>query len=342
MGLFDLVNEASGGLLDDLDKQVNAQKASISASQNAAIDERLAGLPADGVTVAVLKAMDSVVPGEWVNVRDYDEMVRRATGESAPQIVAQIRGRALELWASEPKYKQALTVFTTIDSLDKIAAGAAVANKVGDLFGGLDFLKSVTPKPETTQAIDAGLKLTGELVGFGLLQGMPELTFDGIARFVVALADYGRADLMRIASWVALDGMLPLGPSFMSKITEQVTSLANDQLSGNGAFEQLGDKLPGESVEDKRAFVVQAVQSTEEWVNKFIEEKQLTPERVKASLGSALSVAEGGIDYVAAAVDATTSYFSHTGVQTVSRVLAEHACASLKEDVWKQYVAQHQ
>lgn len=339
MSLFDLVAKAGADLIQEATSAQSAEHAQV--QKNGTIEERVAALPESGVTVAVLQGLDRVVPGQWSNIRTFDGIITHATAETAPVIVAQIRDRSLELWASDTRYKNALTVFTTIDTLDKIAAGAAVANKVGDLFGALDFLKTVTPKPETTQSIDAGLKLVGELVGFGLLNGMPKLTFDGIARFVVALADYGRADLMRIASWVALDGLLPLGPTFMTKIAKQITDVASDQLSGSGVFAQLGDRLPGDSVDEKRSFVVKAVEATEEWVGKFVEDKQLTPEKIKAQLGNVLSLAEGGADYLAAAVDATTSYFSHTGVQTVARVISENAHASLKDDVWRQYVAQH-
>ena len=86
-------------------------------------------------------------------------------------------------------------------------------------------------------------------------------------------------------------------------------------------------------------FAIQAIDTTGQWVSRFVEEKQLTREGALASLQGKLGVAEGGLDYVAAAIDATTDYMTHTGTQTVARTLARHAYDQLREDVWNDWVA---
>ncbi len=304
------------------------------------IADKLQALPTSGITVTALETLDFIVPGEWENITDFDEMIRQTTGETAPGVVAAIRHKALELeQADGQRVRQALAVFELVDTLDQVAAGAALAGKVTDLFGGLDFLKSFTPKPETTQAIDAGLKLVAELLSFGLLRGVPDASFDGIARFVIALQDYARADLMRVAAWIIIDGMLPLGPDFMRKITNTLGGLADNHLSDNAIFKQIGGALPGESVQEKKAFIVKALDASSEWVGKFIEEKGITPDVVQNRILSAINIADGGGDYLAAALDASTEYFSHTGVQTVARVMVHKAYEAVREDAWKAYVA---
>ena len=55
-------------------------------------------------------------------------------------------------------------------------------------------------------------------------------------------------------------------------------------------------------------------------------------------LQGAMSVADGGLDYVAAAIDASTSYFSHTGTQNVARAVVRHALDERREQVWKGYL----
>ena len=74
--------------------------------------------------------------------------------------------------------------------------------QVGGMFKPLSFLKKFTPKPETTQSIDAAVKLTVELVAFGMIRGLPEdASFEQIADFVIALQDYAKEDVMRIGAW---------------------------------------------------------------------------------------------------------------------------------------------
>jgi hypothetical protein len=295
-------------------------------------------LPDSGLTLTVLEALDSVVPGEWSNVRSFDALIREVAPGATPGLVAAIRARA-QVLERDPRYARALQVYALVDRVDQVAAGAVAANKVTSLFGSLSFLEKFTPKPETTQAIDAGLKLVGELVAFGALNGIPSTSPEGLSKFVVALSDYARFDLMRIAAWVVLDGVVPLGPDFVDRVTATIKSTTSSEIAGNAVFEQLAGQLPGETAAEKQAFVARAVDATGDWVKRFIEEHGLTQQGALKQLQGALSVAEGGIDYVAAAVDASTAYFSHTGTLTVGRALARHAQDALKDEVWQRYVA---
>lgn len=297
-------------------------------------------LPTEGLTVQALRALDSIVPGTWQNTTSFKTMLEEVSGEKNPVVIAALMQRAIALDATHlDSYGRALQVYRLLDSVDQLAAGAAVASKVGSMFGSLGFLQQFTPKPETTQAMDAGLKLMGELLAFGLLNGMPTQGSEGLSRFVGALEDYARYDLMRIAAWVVFDGVIPLGPDFLGKIIGTFSEAANDSLGSNAVFDKLGGQIPGNSVPEKKAFILETLNRTGDFMDRFVKEKGISQDKVMAQVQGVLGVADGGMDYVAAAIDASTDYMTHTGTQTVGRHLAKRTTLALKDEVWQQWVA---
>jgi len=300
--------------------------------------QALEGLPGDGLTVTALQALDSLIPGEWSPTHRFDELTAAAVGSDKPAVLAEVRRRAEALQGADPRFERALAAYSAVDRVDQVAAATAAANKVGALFGGkLGFLQQFTPKPETTQALDAGAKLVAELLAFGLLNGLPT-DRDGLQRFVVALADYAAYDRVRIGAWVVYDGLLPLGPDFVSILARTFTDLADSALVDHAGFSALSGRIPGDTPAAKKAFVVQTIDATGDWVQSFVTDNGLTREAVMGSLRGTLSLAEGSLDVVAAAIDASTSVYSHTGTQTVARALARRAADDLRDDVWKQYL----
>jgi hypothetical protein len=171
------------------------------------------------------------------------------------------------------------------------------------------------------------------------MHGMPSADMKGVARFVVALSDYGRSDLMRIAAWVIVDGLLPLGPSFMQIIMDTFSQMADSQLAGHSIFRVLGDRLPGEGVSEKKAFILKALRAASGWIGDFVATHGLTHEVVKAKVSAIISVSDDKLDYVAAAIDASTAYFSHMGAQSVARVCAQRAYTQAREAAWQAHVA---
>ena len=297
-------------------------------------------LPQDGVTVSALRALDWVVPGEWDNITSLRTIAEEVCGEGAPpKLVAQldILSRQRSIRQAE-RFDRAVQIYRLVDSVDKAAAGAAVAGKVASMFGSMSFLKKFTPKPETTQALDAGLKLVAELLAFGQLHGIPKMDADGLARFAGALADYARYDRMRLAAWVVFDGILPLGPDFISTVTGTWRGLATGALGNNALFSQLAGQLPGDSSAEKQGFVIRTIEQSGDYISRFVEERGITQEGALSRLEGVLSVADGGMDYVAAALDASTNYFSHTGVQTAARALVRQSYDDLRDKVWESHL----
>ena len=298
-------------------------------------------LPGNDLTVKLLEMLDFLVPGQWENTTDITAMIEREVGESHPEVVRRVAQRVDAMYAdSSNRYDTAMWLFDSIDTLDKVASAATVASKVGGLFESLDFLKEFTPKPETTQSIDAGIKLVVELVAFGMIRGLPEdASFEQIADFVIALQDYAKEDVMRIGAWIVVDGLLPLGPDFMVKITNTIREAADSTLSNNKVFDAVAQHIPGDGVEGKKSFILQALEATSTWIGQFVAERGLTRELVIEKVNSVMTVSEDSLDYVAAGLDASTNYFSHTGTQTVARELVELAYADIKDEVWREWVA---
>ncbi len=302
---------------------------------NQLIDE----LPTGGATTAVLRALDFIVPGQWVNDTSFDDMVRRVTGETDDDVVAQVAGRTVVLFLDEEqglKYRRALKIFSIVDTVDQVAAATAMASKIGQNFSFLGFLDKLTPKSDTTQAIDAGLKLVAEISAFMLLNGLPK---DGLGDFVESLGDYGKADLMRLAAWVAIDGLVPLGPDFMEKIISGIDGLTSNSGGGNKLYDALSDYVPGDSAAEKQGFIKNAMSSSAGWVKGFVDEKGLTQDLVVGKIKSFVNVADSGLDYLAAGLDATTNYFEHTGTQTVARFAIIDAYGQIQAEMAQQAIA---
>src|SRR4029079_1021747 len=104
------------------------------------------------------------------------------------------------------------------------------ANKTGNSFEWLSFLNDVTPKADTTQAVDAALKLVGELAAFCYSSGIPG---DSVSDFATALANPVKEDAIRLGAWVAFDGLIPLGPDFLARAIGFVESASDDLFAEN-------------------------------------------------------------------------------------------------------------
>src|SRR5690606_35226256 len=137
-------------------------------------------------------------------------------------------------------------------------------------FSFLSIFGKVTPKPDTTQAVDAALKLAAEVAAFATLRGLPVGSLAEAQAFPAALATYARADMMRLAAWITIDGLLPLGPGFVQKIVEIVRGVDTSVLTANPLFASLRDVLPGGTAEEQKGFVLAALGSGAAYVSEFV------------------------------------------------------------------------
>ena len=285
-------------------------------------------LPTNNVTVMMLRSLDFVVPGEWQNIVGFENTIREVTGETDEEMIQQIGDRAVWLYNDKSQgYQRAMWLYQTVDRADSALGAAALANKVGDkipLVGGL--LSRVTPNPDKAQAIDLTIKLVVELVAFCQINGIPG---DSIGDFVAALGEYSGESLMRMAALVCVDGLIPLGPDFILKAQSTLNNLSPQDLNSNPAFSRVSNLIPGGNTRGQLDFIGNSFDSVKGWMANFVNQRDLTPEKVFSQLQGFIEFSENKLDYVAAFLDMATNYYEHTGTQTLAARLIERALAEI-------------
>lgn len=286
-------------------------------------------LPADNITVKVLKALGSVMPGQWDNIVGFDNLVVEVTGESNPDIIQKVRDRATVLYAdSDQPYSSAMRLYGTIDKADTAMATAALANKVGEKISFLSFLNRITPKADTIQTIDLVLKIAVELIAYCKLNGIPQ---PNPSTFAASLSqNYTDDALMRMTALVCLDGVLPLGPDFFDKVHSVIDNADPAVLQQNPVFSAVSNYLPGESLTGKLSFIQTSFNAAQGWMQGFVNRTGVTPSGIFDRLGSFIAIADDNLDFVAAFLDQTTNYYEHTGTQTVARSVIKKAYEDVK------------
>ncbi len=284
-------------------------------------------LPTGGLTISMLKSLDFVAPGEWQNTVGFVNTIKTVTGEDDEDLIQQIGERAIYLFNDKSQgYQTALWLYQTVDGTDKALGAAALANKVGEKIPLLGFLNSVTPKPDKAQTIDLTLKLVAELVAFCQINGIPG---DSIGDFVASLGEYSGESLIRMVALVCVDGLIPLGPDFISKAISGLNQTNPQELEKNSTFQNIKDVIPGNNAGSKLNFIGESFDSVKGWMNGLVSANNLTPQKVVHNLQSFADIADDKLDYLAAFLDVTTNYYEHTGTQTLARRLIERAVAEI-------------
>lgn len=288
-------------------------------------------LPTDNITVKVLKSLDSLLPNQWNNLTGFENSIRSLTGESEPKMIQRISDRAVALYHDSTQgYQTAITLYQTIDKADLAMATAALANKVAEKVNFLAFLGNITPKADVAQTIDLGLKLMVEIIAFCQLNGIPK---PNLQAFVNALnTNYQDAALMRMSTLVCLDGLLPLGPDFISKIHQTIQTTDLSIITQNPIFQATSNFIPGNNPGEKVGFIDQSVNAAQGWMNNLISKTGITRQSISQSLGNFIEIADENLDFAAAFLDQTTNYYEHTGIQTVARKLILTAYQSIQTE----------
>jgi hypothetical protein len=284
-------------------------------------------LPTGGLTVSLLRSLDFVAPGEWQNTVGFVNTIKSVTGEDDEDLIQQIGERAIYLFNDKSQgYQTALWLYQTVDGTDKALGAAALANKVGEKIPLLGFLNSVTPKPDKAQTIDLTLKLVAELVAFCQINGIPG---DSIGDFVASLGEYSGESLMRMVALVCVDGLIPLGPDFISKAISGINQTNPQELEQNSTFKNIKDVIPGNNAGSKLNFIGESFDSVKGWMSGLVTANNLTPQKVVGNLQNFVDIADDKLDYLAAFLDVATNYYEHTGTQTLARRLIERAVAEI-------------
>ena len=289
------------------------------------IHQILEALPETSLTTRALGALDYLVPGEWRNITNYQEMIKDATGETDDALLQQIGEKGFKLWFDESTgYQRAVTIFKLVDSESKVAGGATLASMASSRFQILDFLKDVAPKPDVIQGIDAGVKFVAELAAFCSIRGLPG---DSVGDFATSLAQLTKEDSMRFAAWLAFDCIIPLGPDFLRKITDAIDGGA-DKMADHALFQKIAGYLPG-GAEGGKSLIKGIIDNGSSHITSFVSSKGMTQDSLLAKAREFIDVSDDKLDLVAASLDMGTNYFEHTGIQTVARALVTRAYGEL-------------
>jgi hypothetical protein len=282
------------------------------------------GLPTDSVTVKVLEILDFAVPGGWQNLVGFDRSIEVLTGVTDAQNLAKIRDKSVALYNDNNYgYQTAIWLYRAVDNTDKAIAAATIADKVGDVFHFIPFLKNLTPKAESLQSFDFGLKLLAEVLAYSKING---LTIDP-KKFANSLSQtYGDEALVRMIALVSLDGILPLGKEFVSKIRDNLTSGMMSGMVNDPNLSKLAQVVPAG---EQQELINESFKATEDWMTQ-IAKSIGSRDFVVNKLGNFIEIADDKLDYLAAFVDATVNYFEHTGIQTVARSLIKRAHQELQ------------
>lgn len=284
-------------------------------------------LPSGGITVMALRSLDFVIPGQWDNLTGFDNTIKVVTGENDNALVQQIGQRAVTLFNDKSQgYQRALWLYQTVDSASGALGMAAFANKLGRDVSFLGLLKHLTPKTEKAQTLDLSVKLAVEVVAFCQINGIPG---DSIGDFLAALGDYGSESLMRMAALVCFDGLVPLGPDFALKALSSIKQMQPSDLTDNRTFKAVSQLIPGNNAAKQLGFITESFESTKGWMDRFVDSKSLTPEKVVDHLERFVEISKERFDYVGAFLDISCKYYEHTGIQTLARRLIERAAAEI-------------
>ena len=285
------------------------------------IVELVDNLPADNITVKVLKALDFAVPGKWENFENFDTAISSITGETDPDTIGQIRDKAIELYDNKKNgYQTAVWLYQTLDNTDTAIAAAAMADKLGDTFRFIPFLDKLTPKADAVQKVDLKLKLVAELIAYSKIN---DLTINPIEFASGLVENYRNEALMRMVALVCIDGLLPLGTNFLTKVKADLDEEEEKALAQNPAYGAISDLIPEE--EDKKGLIVKTFSAVENFLSNLTSKVGLTRESLSGKLGSFVEIADDKLDYLAAFLDGATNYFEHTGIQTVARKVITRA-----------------
>ncbi|MBE9222277.1 hypothetical protein IQ215_06165 [Cyanobacterium stanieri LEGE 03274] len=288
-----------------------------------AIYDLVDNLPTRNVTTMVLNSLDFVVPGEWKNPTNFEQMIRDISQETDEKWIQKIGDRAVWLYNDKNQgYQRALWLYQTVDNADSALGTAALANKVGEKIGFLSFLNKLTPSNEKAQSLDLAIKLVVEVVAFCQINGLPG---DSIGDFVKALKEYEGEALMRMAALVCIDGLIPFGPDFILAVQSTLNNLNPKELSDNGAFSKVSKFIPGGNPAGQLGFINQSFGAVKGWMTSFVGDRNLTQGKVMKNLQNFVEFSDDQLDYVAAFLDMSTNYFEHTGTQSIANRLIRRA-----------------
>ena len=281
-------------------------------------------LPENNLTTKPLHALDFFAPGQWRNLVGFENTIKVITGEADQALIQKIGERAIKLYNDRSQgYQRALWLYQTVrdgeqrDGLRR--AGQQGRRELPHPLAAVEGHAQVRQGPVDRLRRQAGGR-AGRLLPAQRAPG------DSIGDFVKSLTHYRNEALIRMVALICFDGLLPLGPDFLSKlISLHQGAPGPSDLEQNETFKQVQSLVPGGETQKQLGFIQKSMSSVHDWMADFTTKHDLTPTTVLGKLQGFLDVTDNRLDYVAAFIDLTTNYYEHTGIQTVARSLIERA-----------------
>jgi hypothetical protein len=289
---------------------------------SASIFKLVDDLPESNLTVRMLNALDTMVPGKYTNLVGFEHTIKTITGESDEAMVQKIGERAVALYNDKKQgYQRAIWLYGAAETMSNMVGAASLVNKVGESWSFMKLLKWVTPKADKAQSLDFAVKTLLEMLTYCQINGIPG---DNVGDFVKGLTNYKDEALMRVAALICVDGLIPLGPDYLDKAFNALNKGGAEELQGHSTYQAIEQYIPGDPAH-KVGVIKQTLQGVQGWMSNFTIQNHLTQDSVLGKVKQFIDVSESKLDYVAAFIDISTNYYEHTGTQSVARSLIERA-----------------
>lgn len=284
------------------------------------IVELLEELPKDNLTAKILNTLDFIIPGEYQNINDFEEMITSSLKIKNPKRIRKVKERAIDLYDDKKNgYRTAVWLYQTVDNTDKAIAAAALADKVGDTFSFIPFLDKLTPKADAVQSIDLKMKLAVELIAYMKMNG---ITLNPVKFAQTVAQNYRHESLMRMTALVSIDGVIPLGTNFITEVKSKSEEDEKLALANNASLGAIKDLIPSDN---PQGFLDETFNSMSGWMSNLTSKAGLNREMLTERFGGFIDFAGDKLDYLAAFLDASCNFVEHTGIQTVARHVVHRA-----------------
>jgi len=291
------------------------------------IQELIDQLPTDNLTTATLQSLDFAARNEWRNTVGFANTIKVITGQDDEAFIQQVGERINALYNDPAQpYQIAVWLYQIVDHTDRALSTSSFASRFDEKVPLSNFFNELALKSEEAQSLDLCLKIVTELIALGYLH---RVSGNSIAYFAESLGTYSDESLMRMAALVCIDGLLPLGANFISKVNARMSQITPHELRENLTFQKIREMIPGQSEEQKLKFIRQAFASITSWMEQLITTHNLSPEVVGNRLHRIADFADDKLDCLGAFLDAVLNYYEHTGIQTVMRRLVTQATAAV-------------
>ncbi len=309
-------------------------------SQN--LEQLIKDLSKNNLTITLLQSLAPMIVGKWDNFIELETAIREITGEENPELIEEIKNHALSLYNDKSQgYQKAMLLYQNIQTIDSTLSEEAIKLSSETAFGKkrdrdkeveaegkiplVDFINQITPKDETTKAIDFAIKVVVELIAFSEINGM---LGENIQDFVNSFANYSDESVMSIGCLICIDGLLALDSDFILKVKTTLDNISPENLEKNSTFNRVKALLPGNTSKEQLYLIRNEFHNIQDWMRKFVEQRNFNPQNIVYHLESFLEFPPDNnkkVDLVSEFLGITTNYIEYTGTQILLRSLIDRA-----------------